>query len=155
LIRSIIVDGAVIEGPCKIVNWLLDQAGVKTILEFIGRVLGNNLDVSEYLKENKCSSDILRGPRFGLGYPASPEHQKTFYRPLRFMTLEAFHSVKKGKYFMVVSPYNSNVDFEALKSYKEWAKYFQKDYLNNGIAPKGTDGLLSAYGTFIRYGWSE
>ena len=157
LVRSISIlpgkkypKGIFIEGPCRVVEWLLEEAGCSDIEDFD---IKNGLKVKgklvTYEKGDGVYDDyIVSGPRVGLGYfPDDLEKYKTVFAPLRFCSKEMLKHITKYKSLMNMCPSNSEKGLGVLDS---WKSAFDKDY-DEETKPKSVAQWLSAYGTWLRY----
>ena len=121
LIRSIRVGDLIVEGPCKVVNWILENSGVTSIDELVSQF--NSVPGSireEILHLKKCEdrgNKITASPRFGLTLNKTKDvndpRLKYIFKPYRFTTIK----LKNGKAVLSLS----SGDF----SNKKWFESYQ------------------------------
>lgn len=146
LIRSVISKGAFIEGPCKVVDFLLTESGSENIEDFI-RKFGCN--ASKFMAVSETPPPFISGPRFGLGWPKENEaKRRTFYEGWRFVSTDVFNQLKKGKPLLALASQDPSIVKPS------WQQSFNQDLVSLTIQPLNTiDATLAAYGSYLRYGW--
>jgi hypothetical protein len=180
LIRSINIpptnsaypNGLFIEGPCKVVNWFLEQSGCTDIAAFVaknGTSVRNGTCISYVsalddhddsemsdvpLDDNTIENTICFGPRVGLGFPHEDDLQyadkyRMVFAPRRFCTRFAADQIGKYKALMMVCPDNVQQHGKSWKIRPAWKRAFEYAG-SDSIGIQGIDGLLRAYGKWWR-----
>ncbi len=127
LIRSISVDGKVIEGPCKIVNWILETCKVNSIDELVSQFDSVPGKISENILSLKgCENrgkNIVSAPRFGLSLNKVKDENDVrlnyIFKNYRFTTI----NLKKGENIISLS----SGDY----SNKKWYESYQAGKLKD------------------------
>ena len=125
LIRSISRDNQLIEGPCNVVNKILEITCCDSISDLVTKITSNIFENGLlYLKEtfdNKV--EIMKGPRVGLTLKQNKQLDY-IYKNYRYVTT---CNVKKNKCTLVLSEFISNKNILDQRNLNRWL-----DLYNNG-----------------------
>lgn len=158
LIRAIknTVKNERIEGPCKVVDYILQKNNKESIKEFVDYELKkhkmktfNALNKNSGLfieSDNDLQEDIYTGPRVGLTLKKYSEDKLNYIvRDYRFIT--EIDKVKKFKSVMQIAAYKKNnktkISDKYLKIYNESKNIQINDYKDKNLS---TSQLISLYG---------
>lgn len=155
LLRSIQgPSGEIIEGPCKVVDFILRNTGISTITQLVSTYSSYPPSATDttsvlYLEEASIPPlTIFRGPRVGL----SASHPEYLMKPLRFTTIPA--KLKNGRALLVLHNYllQLRVDWHVSPSHvARWLASFHTESATISLNSVGE--MCQAYGYCHRRGW--
>jgi 3-methyladenine DNA glycosylase Mpg len=155
LIRSIRTpSGALIEGPCKVVDFILNHTGAGTIVQLValcGSYPPSATQTSSilYLEETSITHlPIFQGPRVGL----SVSHPQYLMKPLRFTTVPT--ELKKGRALLILHNYllEPHLDWKIHPGHIiRWMTSFRTESAT--ISLNSVNDMCQAYGYCYRRGW--
>jgi len=138
LIRSVIHDGGLIEGPCKVVNLLLELSGVSSIDDLVSfdskplSAIGfSGLYIVDYISEH----DVVTTPRVGLSLSGDkPLKFEYIMKPYRYIRSDIASQIKKYKYLIDLP--NSTKTGARNERYKKWFEKGKKMEVSDFFAGK-------------------
>lgn len=106
LIRSLMTPDGLVEGPSRVVDYILAKTGCTTIADLVKLIPNypprcDDVNFPLHILSTERRPDIIySGPRVGLTYRSDPESKKYFGANLRFTT---YPKLQKNKFSLVLS----------------------------------------------------